>query len=230
MLSPLPELERLPPEFTGDVILRPTTYAYVGNIDAPLGDLSAEDREINRRIKQLGKSRVLVCATKRFTARLERHFYWLLDRMHEAYGGDIALVLAGDDADEGGHLVRKHCLTPITVESFSFQEDLPRFYHLLRKNSRCIYIHPDTSGGGHCKVLAALVMPAFIFRLTDSVQMHPVSLCSCKEEVLYKCMATFDDYGRSKEIVRQNKDYEGSFLEYSRWIVRYLLERSDDPS
>ncbi|WP_415713558.1 hypothetical protein [Maridesulfovibrio sp.] len=225
ILSSQPNLELIPSSFDGDIILRPDTSAIVGNISGPLGETITADKRILYAIKRLHKNRYLVTATKDLANRIDRKYCWLIEKMYKKYNGDIALLICGNEIEQAKEVLKSLCSVPIAIETFPYQSDLTRFYRVLRENCDCIYIHPNVSGGGYCKVLASLIMPSFIFNKTDSVQMHQVSLCSCKEEILYKCLMTFDDYkALSNDVVRKNKDSETSFLNYSRWLIRHLLE------
>lgn len=224
ILSPKPETEIPPSDFKGDVLLRPAASGVIGSISLPLGRLSPQEQETITCIRQFQKNRFLITFTNNLTGRLEKQYYWLVKALCKHYNNDIGLVLIGKDSVEGKAMIQQNCGTDIAVAAFPFQKNLTRFVKIITQNFQCIYIHPDHSGGGYCKVLAAFLMPTFVFSRTDSVQMHPYSMCSCKEEKLFKCIRSFDNYSESKALIQDNIEHEKHFRKYSKWLLEFIIK------
>lgn len=226
LLSPRPETEILPANFKGDVLLRPAASGIIGPTTQPLDALTQEEQWTVDSIRRLNKSKILITFTNNLTGRLEPKYYWIIRNIYKHYKNDVAVILVGKDSINGKLMIHQNCGDDISILTLPYQNDLTRFCKLVSQNFECIYIHPDHSGGGYCKVLAAFFMPTFVFSNTDSVQMHPESMCSCKEEKLFKCINAFDNYHEAKKLIQLNLDYEKHFRNYSKWLLEFLITKS----
>lgn len=222
LLSLHPMSERLPEGFSGSKILWPVYSNLMASTEERISTPMVDEERKLQAIKEISGDYVIVTVTKNLDKYLESNYYWVIDNLNKHFDGKVSIVIVGSRSDIAAKMIAEKCSDNIKIIAFDQEPNLPRMYRLLAKNLKCIYIYPFNSAAGYCKVLASRFMPIYVFDL-DNPQMAPESRCVCREQMLFKCIDTFENYPDDDAHISVQINAAQKYSKYSERLVKLLI-------